>query len=216
MKILYHYPLSPFCRKIRLMLSEKGLLFQLEDRFPSKLMEKAPLEEPPLLFDENNYIYDHYVIAEYIEEAYKSPNLFGETLTERAEIRRLSRWFDEKFFLEVSSHIINEKIKKRLAGEEPNSTNLYYAKKNLNDHLFYISHLLTKNAKLASKYLSLADISASAHLSVLDYLGEINWEKYPEVKEWYACMKSRPSFSPLLSDKVRGIFPSSHYKNPDF
>lgn len=216
MKVLYHYPLSPFCRKIRVMLSEKGCLFQLEDKFQSKIMEKAPLEEPPVLIDEGNYIFDHAVISEYLEEAYPSPNLMGEGLLERAEIRRLSRWFDEKFFLEVSSHIINEKVRKRLASIEPNSRNINFATKNLSDHLFYISHLLTKNAKLASKYISLADITAASHLSVLDYLGEINWEKYPEVKEWYACIKSRQSFSPLLSDRVKGIFPSPHYKNPDF
>ena len=261
--ILYHYRLSPFCRKIRVMLAEKGCLFELDDEnIPVNRLGESPRGEPPLLIElveatkknnnenalekhfpnthsdlamlsgdieyEENYIFDHEVIAEYIEEKYSTPQLMGNDISERAEIRRLCRWFDEKFYSEVGGVIITEKLEKRLAHTSPDSVRLGKARKNLKDHLFYISHLLRKNDRLlwlVSPNITMADITAAAHLSVLDYFGEINWngdtEKnvidYMLIRDWYARIKSRQSFKPLLLDRVMGIPPAStDYSKLDF
>jgi len=249
--ILYHYPLCPFCRKIRVMLAEKECLFEPNDEnIPINLFGEAPLEQPPILIDvteqrdeegnvkkdregnalyQDNYIFDYEVIAEYIDEKYPTPPLMGNDVLKRAEIRRLCRWFDEKFYSEVSGIILQEKLAKRLRNESPDSRRLESARKNLKDHLFYISHLLRKNDRLLSSGLSnnitMADITAAAHLSVLDYFGDINWngdkEKnvidYTLIRDWYARIKSRQSFRPLLSDRVMRVPPySADYSKLDF
>ncbi len=227
--ILYHYPLSPFCRKIRVMLAEKGCLFEPDDEnIPDYLFGEAPLEQPPLLIDDENYIFDHEVITEYIDEKYPNPRLMGNDVMERVEIRRLCRWFDEKFYSETGGIILREKLEKRLRSESPDSVKLLRARKNLKDHLFYISHLLRKNDKLSlvsSDIITMADITAAAHLSVLDYFGEISWygdtEKnvidYTRIRDWYMRIKSRQSFRPLLADRVTGVPPySANYSKLDF
>ena len=69
---------------------------------------------------------------------------------------------------------------------------------------------------LAGDHFSVADITAAAHLSALDYLGEVPWEDYDAAKSWYALLKSRPSFRPLLADRVAGFIPSGTYADLDF
>ena len=69
---------------------------------------------------------------------------------------------------------------------------------------------------LAGDDLSFADFAAAAHISTVDYLGEMPWHEYPAVKAWYQKIKSRPSFRALLSDQVRGIPAVAHYADLDF
>jgi len=64
--------------------------------------------------------------------------------------------------------------------------------------------------------VALADFAAAAHLSVLDYSGDVDWQISPPVREWYARIKSRPSFRPLLSDRIPGMPPPPHYTDLDF
>ncbi len=107
-------------------------------------------------------------------------------------MRRLVEWFDAKFAREVGELILFEKIFKRLMGYgEPSSESIRAGKKNILYHLDYIAHLLHGRNWLAGEYLTLADISAAAQLSALDYLGDVPWEQYPSVKEWYALIKCR-------------------------
>ena len=69
---------------------------------------------------------------------------------------------------------------------------------------------------LAGDALSLADIAAAAHLSAIDYLGDVPWSDHEVAKEWYARIKSRPSFRPLLTDHIPGLAPPKHYTDLDF
>ena len=49
-----------------------------------------------------------------------------------------------------------------------------------------------------------------------DYFGDVDWDRHPEAKEWYAKIKSRPSFRDLLADVVAGLAPAQNYGNLDF
>ena len=66
--------------------------------------------------------------------------------------------------------------------------------------------------------MSLADFSAAGHISALDYVGDIDWQSKPIIKEWYAKIKSRPAFrnAGLLTDLVPGFVPAGHYSDLDF
>jgi glutathione S-transferase len=158
-----------------------------------------------------------YAISEYLEETFPEVQFFGASIEERAEVRRLVDWFDRKFDTEVTQLTVFEKVFKRLMGYgEPSSESIRMGKKNLSGHLSYMDYLLTSRNWLAGDYLTLADITAAAHLSTLDYLGDVNWDEKERVREWYALIKSRPSFRGLLDDRIKGFNPPAYYADPDF
>lgn len=222
MLTLYHSPLVPGCRKIRLMLREKNLEHRLvsEDFWTRRveLFAMNPAGDVPILLSEKGQpIIGSYAISEYLDEQYPNIQFFGNTPLERAEVRRLTEWFDVKFEREVSQLVLFEKVFKRLMGYgEPSSEAIRAGKRNIVYHLDYIAHLLSTRNWLAGEYLTLADIAAAAHLSCLDYLGDVSWEQHPSVKEWYALIKCRPAFRELLEDRVQGFRPPAHYMDPDF
>ncbi len=221
MVLLIHHPVSPAGRKIRLQMSEKKMLFILREEDPWKVSDDVyklnPAGELPVFLSDGNVIAGNYAISEYLEEASPDvPMIFGDT-KQRAEIRRLVDWFDNKFFKEVYRNIVFEKVHKRFAsGLAPDSRILKIGLNNLLYHLEYIEWLLERRQYLASDTVSLADLSAAAELSIIDYLGSVPWDEFKTAKLWYSKMKSRPSFKDILKDNIRGILPAKHYTNLDF
>jgi glutathione S-transferase len=222
MRYLYHLPLSPFSRKIRLALSEKRLPFELRmekvwERRPEYLELNPACTVPTLLEDNGLAIPDSGVICEYLEEAYPDISLLGRTLAERVEVRRLVAWFDGKFADEVSKNLVGEKFMKRLAGRgNPDANALRVGYTALRHHLQYIGWLAETRKWLGGANISLADFAAAAHLSVIDFAGDVDWTVSPAARDWYARVKSRPCFRGVLADRVPGITPPAHYADLDF
>jgi glutathione S-transferase len=222
MRTLYHHPLVACARKVRLVLHEKRLTFDeriIEPwREDEELLNLTPTGELPVLTEEDGAIVsDHAAIVEYLDEAYPDVALIGRTPAERAEARRLCAWFDQKFHREVTQHIAGEKLSRRVsANAAPDSRALRAGRENIHTHLQYITWLKERRGWLAGDELSIADLSAAANLSLVDYSGDVPWEKYPEAKEWYVRMKSRPSFRALLRDTVPGVPPAPIYADLDF
>jgi glutathione S-transferase len=222
MRYLYHLPLSPFSRKIRLVLSEKRLPFELRmekvwERRAEYLELNPACTVPTLLEDNGLTIPDSGVICEYLEEAYPDISLLGRTLAERVEVRRLVAWFDGKFADEVSKNLIGEKFMKRLAGRgNPDANVLRIGYTALRHHLQYIGWLAETRKWLGGANISLADFAAAAHLSVIDFAGDVDWTVSPAARDWYARVKSRPCFRGVLADRVPGITPPAHYADLDF
>ena len=135
----------------------------------------------------------------------------------RAETRRLVAWFDNKFYEEVTVNLVDEKIMKRFLGlGEPNSAAIRAGNNNIHYHLDYIGYLTERRRWIAGDELTLADIAAASHLSCVDYLGDVPWEDHQPAKDWYARIKSRPSFRSLLGDHIPGAPPPRHYADLDF
>ncbi len=204
------------------MLAEKKLDFELivenfwERRRAFSGLNPA-MQVPVLVEPDNKILPDSYAICEYLESMYPENRLIGYSETEAANIRRLVSWFDNKFFNEVNKYLIHEKILRYYTRVgAPNSEAIRVAKANIIPHMEYISFLTEENMWLAGERITLADIAASAHISVADYLGEVPWEAYPRVKDWYALLKSRPSFRKILNDKIPGFAPPKHYAVLDF
>lgn len=221
--ILYHHPLCPFSRQIRLILREKNLEFELiQENYWERRPEFAklsPAAEVPVLVDElhNIIIADVAAIYEYLEEVYPEKILLGFSVKIKSEARRITNWFNNKFYREVSRYLINEKIIRFYSGDgEPNSSHVRAAKTNIYYHLDYIGFLLNSHKWLAAEELTIADFAAASHLSVLDYLGDVPWDHNIRAKEWYALIKSRPSFRPLLADRISGYLPNPSYVDLDF
>lgn len=222
MRLLHHFPLCPFSRMIRVLLTEKELPYELKiepfwERNETFARLNPAMEVPVLVEQGPRVICDINAILEYLEEVYGARSFLGESMTARIEVRRIVGWFNRKFYHEVTHYILHERvIRYYLQGGETNSAAIRAAKVNIHYHLEYIAFLLKKRPWLAGDKLSMADIAAACQLSVLDYLGDIPWEQYSAAKEWYAIMKSRPSFRSLLLDRISGFVPAKHYMNPDF
>lgn len=226
MRQLYHLPISPASRTARLVLAEKGLSFELveerdwERRHDFLALNPAGLV-PVLLEPDGEVICGAKPIAEYLEETQPAvPLLPGDALA-RAEIRRLVDWFDIKFAMEVGEGLIFEKVTKRYlsaaeGGGGPEMTVVRAALHNLRYHLDYVCYLMEERNWLAGDALSLADLTAAAHFSCLDYVGDVPWNQYPGAKDWYVRIKSRPSFRAILADHVAGMPPPKLYANLDF
>lgn len=221
MALLLHHPASPQSRKVRILMGEKKMLFVLREEEPWRPSDDVyklnPAGELPIFINDGVTICGGYAITEYLEEINQEAKLIFGTPYEKAEIRRLSEWFDCKFYRDVFKNVADEKIYKRFArGLSPDSKILKAGINNLNFHLEYMDWLLDKRAYLACDEFSLADISAAAGLSILDYLGDVPWDYAKNVKLWYSKVKSRPSFKEILKESIKGILPAKHYTNLDF
>jgi glutathione S-transferase len=222
MRTLYHFPLCPFSRKTRVTLAEKKLDYELVvENYWERRREFARLnpamQVPVLVEPDNKILPDSYAICEYLDTVYPEHRLIGYTETEAAEIRRLVSWFDNKFFQEVNKYLIHEKVLRYYTRVgAPHSEAIRVAKANIIPHMEYISYLTDENMWLTGERITLADITAASHISIADYLGGVPWDGYPRVKEWYALIKSRPSFRKILNDKIPGFAPPKHYALLDF
>jgi glutathione S-transferase len=222
MRVLYHQWLSPFARKVRVILKEKDLEFTLKaervwERRPEFLALNPAGEVPVLIEPEGAVLAGSEAIVEYLDEVYRDKPLIGQGPLDRAEARRLVGWFDVKMNREVTENLLGEKMMRRLSGAgQPNSLAIRAGHANLPYHLEYIGYLVERRRWLAGDFFSVADIAAAAQLSCLDYLGDVPWDAHEPAKEWYARIKSRPSFRPLLADHLPGMPPPKHYADLDF
>ncbi len=222
MRTLLHLPLDPACRTIRIVLAEKALDFQLKtekvwERREGFLELNPAGEIPVLIEDDGTSIPGARVIAEYLDEANPAQPLIGSSPLDRAETRRLVTWFEEKFQREVSANLLGEKIMKRFLGlGQPDASAIRAGHKNIRYHLDYIAWLCDRRRWLGGDQFSLADIIAAAHLSAIDYLGDVPWSDHPGAKDWYARVKSRPSLRAILADQIPGAPPPAHYADLDF
>ena len=230
MLTLFHHPLLPSCRFIRLAFGENVEELELIEEMPwsrrKEFLAINPAGSLPVLLAEGDVpIVGATVIAEYLDETRgilkRDRRLLAENPMDRAEIRRLIDWYLVKLDSEVTRHLVRERIFKPMmprerGGGSPDSTAIRAARANIKQHMKYTNWLAGSRNWLAGARLTYADLAAAAALSVLDYLGEGDWREYNAARDWYARVKSRPSFRPLLNDRVRGLAPSTHYADLDF
>ncbi len=224
-RTLYHFPLDPLSRQARLVLGEKKQPFvEVVEKYWEQRPEfnaLSPAGVTPVLVEVRDGVRtvfaDSRAIVEYLDESLPETPLMPETPAERAEVRRLIQWFDRKFDFEVNALLLHEKMEKRLLSlGGPDMQVVRAGGQAIRVHLAYLETLLGQRDWLGGRRLSLADLAAAAHLSVVDYFGDVPWKDFPAVKTWYMVLKSRPSFRPLLIDRWPGMQPSLHYRDLDF
>ena len=230
MLTLFYHPLCPFSRYVRLILSEYGIDVRLvEERFWERREEFLLLNPagqiPVLVADGQPPVPGATIIAEFIEETRNTEpgenRLLPPSAGLRVEVRRLASWFNDKFHSEVSGPLVTERVFKRhmtlaQGGGPPDTDAMRAARTNIRYHLAYIGWLVQTRDWLAGDRLSLADLAAAAHLSAADYLGDVPWNENEAAKNWYARVKSRPSFRTLLADTLAGLPPAKSYADLDF
>jgi glutathione S-transferase len=230
MVTLFHHPFCPHSRFVRVVLAEYGALARLvEERVWERreaFIELNPAGTTPVMIEEAAPpVPGAAVIAEYLDEtrgpALGDRRLLAEDPAARVEVRRLLGWFLDKFYAEVTEALVTERVYRRhmpvdQGGGPPDTNALRVARSNIRYHLAYIGWLAGSRNWLAGDRLSYADLAAAAHLSVADYLGDVPWTENEAAKIWYARVKSRPSFRPLLADSLPGVPASPTYADLDF
>lgn len=227
--ILYDSVFCPFSRKVRFFLDEREIDYQITDvKFWLKnreFLKLNPANEVPVLRDLQTMevICDSYLICEYLDAQERNIDelgyfdFLGNGMLEKYEIRRLHMWFDKKFYGEVSKYVIEETFLNMLNGKcDTNMDKLNIALKNLDLHIGYMEYLLSRRKWLACESFTIADIAASTQLSVMDYLGYIDWNRHVKLREWYRIIKSKKGFRNILFDKIPGYKPSKYYSELDF
>lgn len=224
MKRLWHWPIDPLARTVRLALGEKGWRYEGIVIMPwvadLELSALAPGASQPALLDTDAQTRVSCVgtmaICEYLEEAVPTPRLLPFPPAERAEARRLWQWSEESF-AGINNTLLAERVNQWVRREQaPDSQALRQGLHALKNRLTFLDALTGERAYVAGRNLSLADLSVAAHLSAYDYFGDVLWEAVPDLKAWYGRMKSRPSFRPLLDDRVGNAKPARHYADLDF
>ena len=223
--VLYHFPFDPGSRAARLALGEARVevaetaVRPWEDGCPVATLNPSGM--PPVLqVNETGRaltLCETAAILGWLEDRAKEPFLMPADPAERAETRRLVGWFDRRFTDEVNAVLLHERMEKPLLRlGPPEARALRAGREALKAHLQMLEGLLTTRDALAGRRLTQADIVAAAHLSVLDYFGEVAWAAYPGLKTWYMKLKCRPGFRPLLADRFPGVQPSAWYDDLDF
>jgi glutathione S-transferase len=224
--VLFHFAFDPGSRAVRLALGEARMEFSetpvrpWEDGCPVAAMNPSGM--PPVLQvtdagKDPLTLCEPAAILGWLEERTSEPFLLPVDAAERAEVRRLLAWFERRFTDEVNAVLLHERMEKPLLRlGPPEARALRAGREALKAHLTMMEGLLTRRDALAGRRISQADIVAAAHLSVLDYFGEVSWAAYPAVKTWYMKLKSRPSFRPLLADRFPGVQASAWYHDLDF
>ena len=230
MLTLFHYSMSLPSRYVRLVFGEYGEELALVEEKPwarrAEFIAVNPANTLPLLLAEGDHpVIGSQVIIEYLDET-RAPisrieKLYPGSPLGRAETRRLVDWFLDKMYAEVINPLVRERVYKLLmsaeeGGGSPDTKAMRTARANLTQHMKYVNWLAGSRNWLAGENRSYADLAGAAAMSTLDYLGEINWAESPAARDWYARMKSRPSFRGILADRVRGLAPVAHYSDLDF
>lgn len=220
---VHQFALCPFSRKVRLLLGEKGVGYELIREYPwerrDEFLDMNPAGQVPVMTDEQRglLLMDSMAICEFVEETVEKAAMLNGTAANRAEIRRLVAWFDTQFFVDAVAPLLHERMEKRVVTREPpDSRVLRDAMKAAVRHLDYTDFLLDRHNWMAGATMSLADLAAAAQISVADYLGGIDWKHHEQTAKWYRGFKSRPAFRPLLSERMEGIQPPRHYDDLDF
>lgn len=225
--ILYSANFCPFSRKVRFFLEERDIEYETrETKF--WLREKSFVKinqasEVPVLknLQTQEIICDSYLICSYLDEIeINSDDYFrflGDNRREKYEIQRLHMWFDKKFYYEITHHLVEEIFLNFVQGNGSTNTNrINVAMMNLEKHIKYMEYLLSSRKWLAAERFSMADIAAAMQISIIDYLGYVEWNKYPKLKDWYMTIKSKQGFRKMLSEKIAGFSESKYYSKLDF
>ena len=223
---MFHVPLSPFCRKVRLSLAEKKIGVDLvEEKYweaDADFLRRNPAAKVPVLQLDGLTMSESGPICEYLEETRPEPSLLPKDPVARLEVRRLVNWFDDKFHNEVTSKLLYERVNKKMMGQGyPDSKNVKAGAKAIKYHLDYMTWLLDHRRWLAGDQMTLADFAAAAHLSSLDYISDVDWNRSAVVKDWYAKIKSRPAFRTTMTwifkaGAAQGRCPSACGLTPGF
>jgi glutathione S-transferase len=198
---LYDFLPCPFGQKIRIILAEKGLSYELvqidftqgEQRKPD-FLRLNPFGRVPVLIDEDTTVYDSTIIAEYLEDEYPEPPLLPAVGASalRARARTWEDFADTSFTPQVGQ--LMGEMGKPESDRDP--ARLQRIHRSIERALDFLNHELQGQEYLAQQF-SIADIGFAPRLVVLKDLGLDPGQNRANVEAWLNRMIDRPSIQSL-------------------
>jgi RNA polymerase-associated protein len=99
---LYSDPANPYCHRVRVVLAEKNITYEIEDidplNMPEELMELNPYGSLPTLVDRDLRLYESNIIMEYLDERFPHPPLLPVDPVSRSTSRLLMYRVDRDWY----------------------------------------------------------------------------------------------------------------------
>lgn len=217
---LHFFELCSLSRQVKLLLEEQNIPYNLisyTDWSKDFLGEKfSYLSQLPKISISDEIISGWYSVLFHLEEKTSVSSLLGKVSKEKNIIKQIISYMNDKFYNIVIYPLIKEKVISYINNISPDSREIRKARHQSSNFLKFIDKDLQQYHCLSHNDFSAADLIAASHISVLDYLNEIEWSQYNSLKTWYSIIKSRPSMKKILDGKIQGFVPPPHYQNPDF
>ena len=206
--IVYGGALSPFVRKVRVMLAEKDVEYRLENvnpfAPPAEFVAISPLKRIPVLRDtdlpEPNTLPDSSVICDYLEHKFPKPALYPADPFQRARALWYEEYADSLMAQTIGPGLFFERVVKKLLQKEPDES---IPAKTIVEKLPPIFDFL--EGEIASKQYLVADIFTIADISVATMLvnflhaGEaLDPARWPKLGAYMKRMHDRPSFADCI------------------
>jgi glutathione S-transferase len=211
--IVYGASLSPFVRKVRVMLAEKGLDYKIEyvNPFsqPPEFADISPLKRIPVLRDtdrpEPNTLPDSSVICDYIDHKWPTPALYPAEPFERAQALWLEEYADSLVAQSIGLGLFFERVVKKLIGGECNETVVTGTIRDKLPPIFdYLDKMIGARRFLVGDEFSIADIAVASMFVNYDHAGEtIDSKCWPNLSRYVAEMHMRPSFGTCVDGERR-------------
>ncbi|MBX9756182.1 MAG: glutathione S-transferase family protein [Pseudomonadaceae bacterium] len=209
---VYGAPLSPFVRKLRVFLAEKGLEYQLEIITPfgqpEWYRELSPLGRIPALKDDDFSIADSSVICQYLEEKHPElPQLYGQTPAQRAQIRWLEKYADYELAPLTTFAVFRNRVLKPTMGQPCDEAVVQTALHDkLPTHFDYLEKVLGTADYFVDNRLSMADLAFSCQLINLEHGGEqLDQQRWPALAALLQRVKLRASIAEVLPGEQRTL-----------
>lgn len=221
LRTLYHWPLDPFSRSVRVLLAEKKLSAELKEVSPwdggHLLSELTAFPTLPMLVEPGGLaLTGTRVILDFLDDTHKTPGLRPALPGDRAEMARIIDCVERLLAGEVGATLLAERIDQRVRRiGSPDTRRLRAGFDSLRVYLQHFDALADRRPFIAGPTFSLADIVLAAHLSCFDYFGDLDLTGHDGLATWYLRMKSRPAFRALLADSLPGAPPHAHYASLD-
>jgi glutathione S-transferase len=214
MRQITHLLFSPASRLSRLLIGEKRLIC---DHVPA---EDVAAHLPVFIDADGTRCEGLWAVVDHLEGVYPENPQFPEDAEMRGETLRWLDWCMGDFSERATRRIVFEKANPRFTGAPSRSTPdmnvIRKGRDGLAKAMAELGRLIEERGYLAGKVCTIADLALAANLSALDYFGEVKWNEFPLMREWYMRVKSRPSFRSLLADRAPGQPPVSQYAELDF
>jgi glutathione S-transferase len=203
MLTLYDDVFSPYARKVRIALYEKGIPFERVralhgDCNRTDFLHVNPRAEVPALVDESGAaLYDSTIICEFLEDLYPDPPLYPPDARSRAKCRLVEDLADTQLDAALYAVTVVELGRGEVHAE------MHEAAGRDVERLFReLEDLLGPDPFFCHSF-SVADIAVVPHLMVATFLGfPLDSARHPRLARWLDVVQNRPALMRDNSDVI--------------
>lgn len=197
---LYGAALSPFVRKTRVFLAEKGLEYEAvhvdPNNPPDDYVRLNPLKRIPALEDGDHVLADSAVICAYLERRYPEPALYPRDDYEYARTLWFEKFADYEISMNCTFAVFRNRVVMKLIGRECDEGKVQHAlTEKLPPLLDYLEGELGNREYFVGDRLTVADIAMASQFVNLQHGGEsVDASRWPKMAAYVERMHQRPAF----------------------